>query len=147
MASQHFSTRIDAPRQRVWDLMLGPETFSRWAGEFAEGSYYEGSWEAGQKIRFLTPDGRGLTAVIAENRPFETVAIRHRGIVDHGVDDTDSDAVHAWATADERYTFVDVDGGTEVRVDMDVPPDFPADMADTWPRALARLKALCEERA
>lgn len=146
MKTVHFSTRIDAPRERVWDVMLGPETFGRWTTAFAEGSYYEGSWDAGQKIRFLTPDGSGLTSVIAENRPFETVDIKHLGTVENGVDDTESDDVRAWAPADERYTFVAVDGGTEVRVDMDVTPDFEGYMEEAWPRALARLKALCEGR-
>lgn len=144
MKTLHFSTRITAPRRRVWDVMLGPGTFGRWAREFAEGSYYEGAWEAGHAIRFLTPDGTGLTSVIAASRPYESVDIEHLGIVQNGVDDTASDAARAWASAHERYTFVEADGGTEVSIDVDVSPEFEAAMADTWPRALARLKALSE---
>jgi ADP-ribosylglycohydrolase len=37
---------------------------------FMEGSYFEESWNAGERIRFLAPDGTGMTSVIAENRPF-----------------------------------------------------------------------------
>jgi hypothetical protein len=40
-----------------------------------------------------------------------------------------------------------VGAATELKVDVDAPPDFEAFMGDTWPKALAKLKALCEERA
>jgi hypothetical protein len=30
---------------------------------------------------------------------------------------------------------------------VDAPPEFEAFMEDAWPRALAKLKALCEELA
>jgi hypothetical protein len=40
-----------------------------------------------------------------------------------------------------------VGAATELKVDVDAPADFEAFMGDTWPKALAKLKALCEERA
>lgn len=147
MKTLHFSTVIHAPRKRVWETMLGPETFKAWTAEFAEGSYFEGSWDAGQKIRFLTPDGSGMTSMIAENRPYEFVSIKHLGIVKDGIDDTKSDAARSWAAAFENYTFSDAGASTELKVDVDTAPDFEAFMEDTWPVALAKLKALCEERA
>lgn len=58
-----------------------PETFKAWTAEFAEGSYFEGSWNAGRKIRFLVPDGSGMTSTIAESRPHEFISIKHLGIV------------------------------------------------------------------
>jgi hypothetical protein len=33
---------------------------------------------------------------------------------------------------------------TEVKVDMDVTPEFEAYMEQTWPKALAKLKMTCE---
>lgn len=144
MKTLHFSTVINAPRQRVWDVMLSPETFKLWAAEFAEGSYFEGSWDQGEKIRFLTPDGSGLTSMIAENRPYEFISIKHLGYIKDWTEDTESDGVRAWAPASENYTFSDADGATELKVDMDVTPDFEVYMGGSWPQALAKLKALCE---
>ena len=45
MKTLHYATEINAPRKQVWDIMLGPETFKAWTAEFAEGSYFEGSWD------------------------------------------------------------------------------------------------------
>ena len=143
----HFSTFIDAPREAVWHAMLDPEPYKAWTSEFAAGSYYEGSWEQGSRIRFLGPDGTGMLAEIAENRPLERVSVRHLGMVGQGgVEDTESDEVKKWAPAYENYTLSDSGTGTLVEVEMDVTPDWETYMAEAWPKALARLKGLSEER-
>lgn len=147
MKTLHYATIINAPRKQVWEIMLGPDTFKAWTAEFAEGSYFEGSWDEGQKIRFLIPDGSGMTSMIAANRPYAFVSIKHLGIVKDGVDDTESEAAHNWSPAYENYTFSDAGTSTELKIDVDAPPAFEAYMEATWPKALAKLKALCEARA
>lgn len=146
MKTLHFSITIDAPRERVWDTMLGSDTYRIWTAPFAEGSYFEGSWAKGEKIRFLGPSGEGMSSVIAENRRHEFVSIKHLGMIKDGVEDTESDSVKQWAGMLENYTFTSKGASTEVRVDMDVTSDFEDYMNDTWPRALAALKALCEAK-
>lgn len=143
----HFETDIAAPVERVWRTMLDQESYRDWTSVFADGSYYEGSWEQGQRIRFLTPQGDGMVSEIAENRHHAFISIRHLGMIHGGREDTESDAVRAWAPAYENYTFRSVPGGTRVEVDMDITEDFAQMMRDTWPRALARLKVLTEQPA
>lgn len=138
MKTLHFSVVIHALRQRVWDTMLQPETYSQWTAAFCEGSYYKGSWETGSDILFLSPSGEGMKAVIAENRPGEFVSIRHFGCVTH------ENVEPITEPAFENYSFRDVEDGTELRVDMDSPDQYEAMFQDMWPRALLRLKALCE---
>ena len=148
MKKLHYDATIAAPRALVWDTMLAPDTYQQWTAEFMPGSYYEGSWDEGSRIRFLAPDGTGMISVIATNRPHEFVSIKHLGEIKNGVEDTESDAVRAWAPAFENYTLSDAGSGTRVDVDMDVAGgEFEEFMAQTWPRALARLKALCESRS
>lgn len=143
----NFSTVINAPRGKVWEWMLAPETYNDWTSAFMEGSYYEGSWEKGQRVRFLTPGGKeGMVAEVAENRPGEFVSLKHLGAIKDGKEDFDSPDVKAWAPAFENYRFVDQGGGTELQVEMDVMPAYEDFMREAWPKALARLKALCEER-
>jgi uncharacterized protein YndB with AHSA1/START domain len=146
MGKLHFSVRIDAPRKKIWDTMLSPETYKAWTAPFCEGSYFEGSWEKGQRIRFLAPNGEGMSSIIAENRPHEFLSIQHVGTLKDGVEDTDSEQVRKWAPAFENYTLVSVDGGTEVRIDMDVEPEYEQYMTEAWPEALEKLKSLCESR-
>ena len=142
-----FSTLISAPPAVVVEVMTGPESYRDWTSVFTEGSCYEGSWNEGERIRFLTPSGDGMVAEIAEHRPNEFISIRHIGVVQNGVEDTESEAVRAWAPAYENYTFEAVGEGTRVVVDQDVTAEYEDYMQKTWRDALARLKALCEARA
>ncbi|MBL8209315.1 MAG: SRPBCC domain-containing protein [Bryobacterales bacterium] len=141
-----FAERIQAPPAKVWEIMLADATYRDWTTPFAEGSYFEGSWEQGQQICFRSPghDG-GMVAVIEESRPHSFVSIKHIGqLKEGGVVDTTSEEVKKWAPAFENYHFTPIDGGTEVRVEMDVTAEWEAYMQQTWPKALARLKQICE---
>jgi len=139
-----FSAVIAAPPARVSEVMLADESYRQWTTPFTEGSYYEGSWREGERIRFLAPSGSGMSSEIVEHRPNAFVSIRHLGFISDGVEDTTSDAVRAWAPSYENYTFVAVPEGTRLVVDLDVTEDFEGDMLRMWPEALAKLKALCE---
>jgi hypothetical protein len=141
-----FTTIIEAPVERVYALMIEPEAYKHWTSAFAEGSSFEGSWAQGGQIRFLSPSGDGMVAEIAENRANQFISIRHRGFIAQGVVDTDSEAVRAWAPAYENYSFQAVPQGTRLVVDQDITDDFEGFMNETWPKALARLNALCEGR-
>jgi uncharacterized protein YndB with AHSA1/START domain len=92
-----FSIVIKAPRQKVWSKMLDQEGYSSWTADFAAGSYYEGSWEKGEKIRFLIPDGSGMISVIAENKPYEFISIKHLGFIKDGIENTDGPEIKGWA--------------------------------------------------
>ena len=147
MKTLRYSITIQAPREAVWAAMLGPDTYRAWTAPFCEGSYYEGSWSAGERIRFLGPSGEGMSSVIAESRPPEFVSIRHLGMIKDGIEDTTSDAATAWAPSFENYAFAEANGATEVTVELQMPPDFVAFMDETWPKALAKLKSICEDAA
>jgi uncharacterized protein YndB with AHSA1/START domain len=140
----HFSTHINAKPKSVWEAMLAPDTYRTWVSEFAEGCYFEGSWNKGERIRFLGPDGGGMVAVIEESRPYAFISIKHLGEFKNGVEDTESESVRAWAPAFENYTFSGDGSSTELSVDIDVTPEWEEYMEKTWPKALAKLKDICE---
>ncbi len=144
MRKLRFAISIKSPRKNVWQTMLEPETYREWTEAFTPGSYYEGSWTEGAKIRFLSPGGEGMTAEIAENREYEFVSIRHLGFVKGGVDDTNSPEATAWAPAYENYSFHEADGTTEVVVEIDSNDGFEKMFKEVWPKALQRLKEMCE---
>ncbi|WP_407353511.1 SRPBCC family protein [Luteimonas sp. R10] len=139
-----WSVDIAAPASRIYQMLVGPESYGQWTSAFGDGLYFEGSWEKGQRIRFLTPSGHGVLSEIAENRPGELLSIRHLGYIDDdGVEDTSSEAILTWVPAYENYGFTAIPDGTRLTVEQDMTEDF-ASMVDTWPKALERLKALCE---
>jgi uncharacterized protein YndB with AHSA1/START domain len=141
-----FETTIEAPVSVVWETMLSAESYPRWTSAFTAGSCYEGSWDEGSRIHFLDGSGDGMVSEIAENRPHEFLSIRHLGFIAKGIEDIESDAVRAWTPAYENYTFTSVSGGTRLVVDQDLTADFEEFMQDTWPKAFALLKELCEDK-
>ena len=140
-----FEITVTAPRVSVWNTMLQPETYKAWAAAFSEGSYYTGSWNQGAQIRFLSPSGDGMTSVIAENRQYQFVSIRHLGVIEHGAEDTTSEKVRAWAPAHENYRFSDAAGGCLFTVAADTTPEYAPYMLEAFPKALGLLKKLCEQ--
>lgn len=145
MERLHFSIRIHAPKEKVWDTMLQDESYREWTSVFSEGSYYEGSWEEGSKILFLNPTGSGMVSRVVQNRPYEFVSVEHLGFVKDGVEDLDSEEVKAMAGAHENYTFRETEGITEVSVDTDTNDEYKAMFEDIWPKALLKLKELAEK--
>lgn len=140
-----FTATINAPVPTVWRFMTGPESYQRWACAFAEGCYFEGSWEQGAKIAFLSsPSGDGMVGQIVQNREHEFISIQHLGGISNGVEDTTSASVRAWAPACENYTFISVPEGTRLVIDLDVVSDWEQYMNEAWPKALALLKQLSE---
>lgn len=144
MTHLKFSVDIHAPRATVWRKMLEQDSYRDWTTAFTEGSYYEGSWEKGARIHFLSPGGDGMLAEIADNRPQEYVSVRILGIVKGGKDDTESPEARAWAPAYENYTFVNTKAGTKVLVDVDTIDEYEKMFSGLWPKALQRLKEICE---
>lgn len=144
MKKLSLSIDIAAPCETVWRTMIDDTSYRQWTQPFCEGSYFEGSWAEGERIRFLSPSGGGMVSVIAEHRPQAFISIKHLGYIQHGVEDTDSAAVRSWAPAFENYTFVPTASGTTLRVDQDITDEYEKYMRDSWPKALAALKALCE---
>ena len=140
---------INAPRARVWDVMLQDSTYRDWTSAFHPGSYYKGDWSEGSKILFLGPsaDGAGeggMVSRIRENRSHEYISIEHLGIVQNGVEDTESAAAKAWAPAYENYTFADSNGGTELTIEMDIQAEEKENFGKLWADALSRLKTIAE---
>ncbi|MEJ0053886.1 MAG: SRPBCC domain-containing protein [bacterium] len=150
MTTQQYSIRINAPKEKVWNTMLGQDTYREWTSAFNEGGRFEGSWDQGSKILFLGPDpltGKegGMVSRIRENRPYEFISIEHLGIMKDGVEDTTSEEAKKWAPAYENYTFTEKDGVTEVSVDIDIAEEFADMFKEAWPKGLAKLKEISEK--
>lgn len=146
-----FTTIINASKEKVWHTMLDDSTYRQWTKPFNEGSRYEGVWETGSEMRFIGCDENGkesggMYSRIAEARPYEFVSIEHLGMInENGEIDTTSDAVKKWTPAFENYTFKDVDGGTEILVEIDISDDWKDMFNDMWPKALVKLKEIAEK--
>ena len=141
--------------------MLGinsTSTYEQWTFMFKPTSTYEGSWNKGNKILFVGVDEKGekggMVSRIAENIPNRFVSIQHYGLFKAGKEITEGPEVEKWANGFENYTF-EVNnarpddpvgrGTTTVTVDLDTTEDLLDYMNQTYPKALDKLKELCEK--
>lgn len=127
--------------------MADPDACRDWTSVFAEGSYFDGSGQHGDRFRFLCPSGDGRVSEIAQYRPNSFLSIHQRGFSQQGVEDTESESVRASAPAYEDYTCITTPDRTHLVVDQDAPGEFMLYLKDMRPRALEQLKALCEASA
>jgi uncharacterized protein YndB with AHSA1/START domain len=144
MEKLHFKTLINAPREKVWSVLLDDATYREWTSVFAPGSHAVTDWQKGSKVLFLDGNGMGMVSRIEENIPNEFISIEHLGEVKDGVEDTTSDKVKQWAGAHENYTLKDQDGKTELLIDCDMDDEYVEMFKEMWPKALDKVKEIAE---
>jgi uncharacterized protein YndB with AHSA1/START domain len=143
-----FEININAPAEKVFNTMLEDKSYREWTSVFNETSHYKGSWNKGSKILFVgcDKDGNvgGMVSKIRENIPGKFISIEHLGLLKGDEEITSGPEVSGWAGALENYNFKTSNGNTVVEVDMDSNEDFKSYFEETWPKALNKLKAICE---
>lgn len=143
MKDLQFGIDIAAPVARVWDCMFDPLAYRDWTSAFCEGSYFEGHWEAGRRLRFLDPQGFGMEAIVDEAVKHEKLSLRLVGEIKDGRP-VNGSALHR-EPAHERYVFSATPAGTHLAIHLQSWDDgFTDFLQTTWPQALQRLKALSE---
>jgi hypothetical protein len=147
-----FNISIHAPAKKVYDVMLGISnisTYEQWTALFNPTSTYDGSWNKGSKMLFIGFDEKGekggMVSEIADNIPNRFISIRHYGLLQANVEITEGPEVEKWANGFENYTFEENHGMTELTVDLDITEDFEDFMNKTYPKALDKLKEICEK--
>lgn len=152
MEKLQFKVSINAPATKIYDCMLGinnKSTYEQWTALFNPTSTYEGSWNKGNKILFIGVDEKGekggMVSKIAENIPCQFVSIQHYGLLKADMEITEGPEVEKWANGFENYTFEENNAITTVIVDLDTSEDFLDYMNEAYPKALDKLKELCEK--
>lgn len=140
MKKVQLSIEIDAPKERVWRVLWDDATYRQWTSVFTEGSHAVTNWQEGSKVLFLGPNGDGMYGIIAKNTPPQFMSFQHLGEVKNNVE-----VAMEWAGATENYTLSDHVGGTQLLVEMDTLPEFEAYFSGTFPKALAKIKEICEQ--
>lgn len=144
----HFETSINSNAEKVYRTMLDEKYYAEWTAEFNPTSHYIGSWGKGAKILFLGEDKNGnmegMVSKIKENIPNRFISIEHLGLVQNDKEITSGAEVEGWAGALENYTFTEENGKMLLSVYVDANQEFKSYFLETWPKALQKLKAICE---
>lgn len=143
------SVTISATQERIWETLIGPETYKDWTTAFCAGSYYVGDWSEGSTMRFLGPspeDGEegGMLCKIITHEPGRHIRAEHYGVIGKGVEIFEGPIYDEWIPSVEEY-WLDPSGSEwTLRIAADVPPSYVEFFSDAWDKALARVKEIAE---
>lgn len=139
-----FSTSINAPKEKVWDILWQDENYRAWTSAFSEGSYAASDWNEGSKIQFLDGKGSGMYSTIEKKIPNELMSFRHIGEVKDGVEQPLDEKTKSWSGGRETYKLEGSGDKTALTVELDVVDDFLDYLSKTFPKALQNVKDMAE---
>lgn len=139
-----LSIDIDAPKEKIWDVMLQDKTYRIWTSVFHEGSYAEGDWSEGSIVYFKSPEGSGLESKVVVHKPADTISFEHlRAVVNDKPDDQHKETQN-WAGMRETYRVKGEGGISTLMIEQDIMPEYADWFQQTWEKALAKIKDLSE---
>jgi hypothetical protein len=143
----NFSINIEASAKTVWHKMLDLDSYKIWTKPFDDSSYYQGSWDLGQKILFKSQDNEsGLAGKITKNEYLKVVEITYQSMLNNeGLSDS-SEQSQSMKGLVEIYTFTKIsDAETKLDIYGEMLESFRDYMLERWPKALEKLKEICEQ--
>lgn len=141
MQKLFFEIQIDAPPEKVWDVLWSDMTYRQWTTAFTEGSFYMGTFEEGSIIKFFDPDNNGMFSRVEKNIPNKEMKFLHLGEIYGGVE-TEQD----WGEATEGYILEETPIGTILKIEIQTPEEFKSFFEEKFPNALGIVKNLSENQ-
>jgi len=140
-----FKADIRASKEKVWKTMLDPVTYIEWVKNSWPNSYYDGEWEKGTNIKFISPGRGGTLANLEECKPCDYIMARHIAVLNPNLtEDRTSNIAKDWIGISESYTFSENNKVTTITVEINTNPSWQRMFTDGWPAALKKLKEICE---
>lgn len=141
----NFSVKINAPKEKVWDVLWSEDTYPKWTAVFAEGSNAISDWKEGSSILFTDGKGSGMNSLIEKKVPNEQMTFKHLGMLKDGVEMPVDDEVKFCSGSVEDYHLEESNGITDLKVKLDASEEFSGYFEDRFPKALEKVKELSEQ--
>lgn len=139
------SIYINAPKERVWNIMLSDDTYKTWTAPFSEGSAVETDWKEGSKVIFKDGNNFGLVGIITKSRPYDIFEVEYTAELRDGVEDTTSKDAQSMVGGSEKYIFEEKGDGTHVSIESFMTEEYFEKMSLAWDKALQIVKDLAEK--
>lgn len=145
METLSYEIIINAPKQKVWDVLWGENTYSEWTKFFSLGSQMKSDWKVGGKTYFVNQEGEGMVSTIDSLEEPDQIIFKHLGMVDkNGVEDTESMEIKQWSGCFEKYILIDYDGKTKLHTEVQVEKNWEEHMNNGFNKGLEVVKNLAE---
>ncbi|PWN67495.1 ATPase [Chryseobacterium oncorhynchi] len=136
-----YEIEINAEPEKVWSVLWGDITYRQWSTAFAEGSFYEGTLEENNIIKFFDPKHNGMYSRIEKIIPNEEIKFLHLGEIYDGIE-----VPQNWGDATETYFLEENENGTLLRTEIHSPEEFKAFFEEKFPKAQMIIKHLSENQ-
>lgn len=140
-----FSIEINASTATVWHNLWDSDSYKIWTGTFCDGSYYSGELKQGNRVHLLTPIGEGMYSDVFFVKENEKFVFQHIGNIKNFKEQPIDEATSQWTGCFESYTLTQNGNKTELKVEVDTIKEYMNFMKNTFPKALEKLKELCEK--
>ncbi|MEJ7769274.1 MAG: hypothetical protein WKF89_15755 [Chitinophagaceae bacterium] len=139
------SIDIQAPKQKVWEVLFD-DRFSRiWYVIFSEGTHAITDWVQGSTVVFKDSTECGLLGKVVVNKPFEKLSLEYEGVLMYSKEDYDSEMAVSIKGGLETYVLDEKNGNTLLSIACDMSPDQFESMSHSWDDALLKVKDLSEQ--
>jgi hypothetical protein len=147
MKTLQFTTEIQAPVQKVWDILWNEATYPQWTAPFNPHgeSLMQSDWQVGGRTLFLDKQGSGMIATIKTLNEPHDVVFEHRGEVINGKEDTTSERVKSWAGSLEEYHLSESNGITTLNASVQTGEEWADMMNNGFTKGLEIVKNLSEQ--
>ncbi|WP_010227213.1 SRPBCC family protein [Gillisia marina] len=144
-----FSTDINAPREKVWDVLWTEETYKKWIKAFSKGEDLEtiSEWKEGEPITFMDSKGNGMQSRINKMAPPEMMVFQHLREIKNREVQSPTPESKKWEGALESYQLTEKNGSTSLLVKMDTVKEHEDFFNEAFPEALNTIKNLAEEKS
>jgi len=138
------SIDINAPKEKVWQVLIEDNFTRQWYKEFSPGSYAETDWSVGSTAKFFDGKQDGLIARIVTNKRAEELSMTFIGMSDKGKEIFDGPFVDDFKGKFETYKLREHDGVTTLDISTEMSEDYYDEMDKAWDSALQIVKNLAE---
>jgi len=140
------STRINAPADKVWDMMWDYNTYCQWTRPFSDGSYAVSDWKQGSKVHFLVPSGGGMYSKISRMEKNKCMVFKPIGEIKNFEELEPTDEMKSWQEGAESYFLEEENGSTLLTVELDTIEQYADMFNDAFPKSLEIIKQLSEDK-
>ncbi|WEK71066.1 MAG: SRPBCC domain-containing protein [Candidatus Chryseobacterium colombiense] len=145
METLSFEKVIDAPKQKIWDVLWNEKTYSEWTKFFSPGSVMKSDWKVGGKTYFLNPEGEGMVSTIDSIEQPDQIIFKHLGMIDkEGNEDIHSKEVMEWSGCFEKYILIDFGGKTKLHAEVQTEKEWQDHINTGFIKGLEIVKDLAE---
>ncbi|NUE92810.1 SRPBCC family protein [Acinetobacter seifertii] len=140
-----YEVQIEAPIEKVWEILWSSETYNAWTKFFAPSSSMHTDWQVGGKTYFLDGEGNGMVSTIDEMKKPEILIFKHLGMIKDGKEDLESEEVKIWSGSLEKYYLSQKNSVTTLKVEIATLPEYIGMLKSGFVQGFEAVKYMAEQ--